>query len=237
MKYILGIFYVNRLDLLYQAVYSIRHCWPHTVVIDNSEGRDLRRDHTLSSTVSVYEPPVPLSHSQSQNMLQKWGAERHCDAVLYMHNDAEAHEGTPEALLAALAAWQREGRRWGIAFTNLDTLAAYHMEAVRAAGPWDMYLPMYFSDQDWYRRVGLAGYETMYTGLGVTHHNDGASTVKSDPLLTHIHQVTFPLYFRYYEMKWGGVLGQETYLLPFGHYPLNPVQDYLGMFAERTEPQ
>jgi len=227
VKVIVGIFYVNRLDLLYRAVGSIRHCWPHTVVIDNSPGQELRRNPGLSSMVTVYVPPVPLSHSQSQNLLQYWGAERNCDAVLYMHSDAEAHEGTPEAFLAMLERWLQEGHRWGIAFTNLDTLAAFRMEAVKAAGPWDTELPMYFSDQDWYRRVLLSGYEIAHTGLGVTHHNDGASTVKSDPYLTLLHQVTFPLYHSYYQRKWGGTLGQESYILPFGQYPVNPVPNYL----------
>ncbi|WCR24893.1 hypothetical protein L3476_16040 [Paenibacillus thiaminolyticus] len=155
------------------------------------------------------------------------GAERNCDAVFYMHNDAEAHEGTPEALLAMLNRWLQERPRWGVAFTHLDTLAAFRMEAVKAAGPWDTELPMYFSDQDWYRRVLLSGYEIAHTGLGVTHHNDGASTVKSDPYLTLLHQVTFPLYYSYYQRKWGGPLGQETYILPFNQYPVNPVPNYL----------
>ncbi|EJW19289.1 glycosyltransferase family 2 protein [Paenibacillus alvei] len=227
MNYILGIFYVNRLDLLVQALASIQPCWPHTVVIDNSSSRDLRRETSLSSIVSIYEPPIPFSHSQSQNMLQKWGAERNCDAVLYMHSDAEALKGVPEALLSTIAAWQQVGYKWGIAFTNLDTLAAFQMEAIKTAGPWDTLLPMYFSDQDWYRRVVLSGYPIIHTGLQVTHHNTGASTVKSDPLLSHLHQVTYPLYQRYYEIKWGGSLGQETYQLPFNHFPLNPVDHYL----------
>lgn len=227
MKYMLGIFYVNRLDLLYRAIASIQPYWPHTVIIDNSDSHDLRHEAALSSIVAIYEPPVPFSHSQSQNMLHRWGAERQCDAVLYMHSDAEAHEGVPDAFFTTLAAWQQAGHRWGVSFTNLDTLAAFHMDAIKAAGPWDTLLPMYFSDQDWYRRVVLAGYPIVPTGLGVTHHNAGASTVKSNPLLTHLHHVTFPLYHQYYETKWGGTLGKETYHRPFNQFPLNPVDNYL----------
>lgn len=227
MKYILGIFYVNRLDLLYRAVASMKPCWTHTVIIDNSDNRDLRRESALSSIVSIYEPPVPFSHSQSQNMLHRWGAERQCDAVLYMHSDAEAHEAVPDALLSSITAWQQEGQQWGIAFTNRDTLAAYHMKAIQVAGPWDTLLPMYFSDQDWYRRVVLSGYPIVHTGLEVIHHNDGASTIKSNPLLTHLHHVTFPFYYQYYEAKWGGALEQEKYIIPFNQFPLNPVPHYL----------
>ncbi|MGG0811740.1 hypothetical protein [Paenibacillus alvei] len=142
-----------------------------------------------------------------------------------MYSDAEAHEGVPNALLSLVAAWKQEGRRWGITFTNLDTLAAYHMEAIKINCRPVGYAAT--DDQDWYRRVALTGYPILQTGLEVIHHNDGASTVTSNPLLTYLHGVTFPLYHQYYETKWGGTLRQEQYAYPFNHFPLNPVPNYL----------
>ena len=54
-------------------------------------------------------------------------AERSCDSLIYMHNDAEAAPGTPERFLATLEEAVAAGRRWGVAFTRYDTLAAVSM--------------------------------------------------------------------------------------------------------------
>ncbi|MCY9512562.1 glycosyltransferase family 2 protein [Paenibacillus apiarius] len=213
MRYIVGIPYVNRKDLLYRAIDSIRPYWGNTFVLDNSAERELKHDTGLSRSVTVYEPPVPLTFTQSMNWFQRVAAEREADAVFYMHNDAEAHPGTPEAFLGVLEDLMSSGRKWGLALTNFDALAAYNMEAVRAAGPWDTIFSSYFADIDYHRRLRLAGYDEVFTGLPVEHH--GSSTRKSDSRFNFIVDTTWPLYERYYELKWGGKMAQETYLTPF----------------------
>ncbi|MBN3523154.1 glycosyltransferase family 2 protein [Paenibacillus apiarius] len=213
MRYIVGIPYVNRKDLLYRAIDSIRPYWGNTFVLDNSAERELKHDTGLSRSVTVYEPPVPLTFTQSMNWFQRVAAEREADAVFYMHNDAEAHPGTPEAFLGVLEDLLSSGRKWGLALTNFDALAAYNMEAVRAAGPWDTIFSSYFADIDYHRRLRLAGYDEVFTGLPVEHH--GSSTRKSDSRFNFIVDTTWPLYERYYELKWGGKMAQETYLTPF----------------------
>ncbi|WP_019421432.1 glycosyltransferase family 2 protein [Paenibacillus sp. OSY-SE] len=213
MRYIVGIPYVNRRDLLYRAIDSIRPYWGHIFVLDNSAERELKHDTGLSRSVTVYEPPVPLTFTQSMNWFQRVAAEREADAVFYMHTDAEAHPGTPEAFLGVLEELQSSGRKWGLALTNFDALAAYNMEAVRAAGPWDTIFSSYFADIDYHRRLRLAGYDEVFTGLPVEHH--GSSTRKSDSRFNFIVDTTWPLYERYYELKWGGKMAQETYMTPF----------------------
>ncbi|WP_195576404.1 glycosyltransferase family 2 protein [Paenibacillus sp. 1001270B_150601_E10] len=98
--------------------------------------------------VRVIEPPIPLAHSQSQNLLHRLGAEHQADMVIYMHNDAEAHPHTPEQLLHWVEHLHLHKIRWGVLFTLLDTLSAFNMEAICEIGPWDPNLPMYFSDTD-----------------------------------------------------------------------------------------
>ncbi len=211
MRYLHGIPFVNREDLLSLAVASARPLWPHTIIVDNSAGGLSPADWP----VAVLRPSLPLSFSQTMNLLQAEAAARSCDALLFMHNDAEAAAGTPERLLAALAEAHEARRRWGVAFTNYDTLAAFNTEAVACAGAWDTTLPQYFADNDYYRRLRLAGYEELCTGLPVTHHNDASSTVKSDPWRGHHNGVTFPLYAGYYAAKWGGAPGGESFDWPF----------------------
>ncbi|NMM51810.1 glycosyltransferase family 2 protein [Paenibacillus aquistagni] len=213
MKYLVGIPYVNRIDLLHRAIHSVPVYWPHTVVLDNSPARELRQASWLQQVVTVVEPLVPLTFVQSMNAFQRMAAEREADAVFYMHNDAEAHPGTPEKFLEVLSSLQAAGKKWGIALTNFDALAAYNMEAVRAAGPWDTVFSSYFADIDYHRRLRLAGYEEVFTGLPVEHH--GSSTRKSDSKVNFMVDVTWPLYERYYELKWGGKMAEERYHTPF----------------------
>lgn len=211
MKFLLGIPYVNRPDLLRLAVASVRPFHARTVIIDNSEQGLFPADWP----VEVLRPSVPLTFSQTMNLLQNLAFERGCEALLSMHNDAEAEAGTCERLLAIIEESFRTERRWGVIFTHYDTLAAFSMEMVAAVGPWDTTLPQYFADNDYYRRVRLLGFETIDTGLPVTHHHNASSTVKSDPWLGWINGVTYPLHGQYYAAKWGGGAGRETYASPF----------------------
>ena len=211
MRYLLGIPFVNREDLLSLAVASVRALWPHTIIVDNSPGGLSPADWP----VAVLRPSLPLTFSQSMNLLQGEAAARSCDALLFMHNDAEAAVGTPERLLAVIEEAGGAGRKWGAAFTNYDTFAAFNAEAVACAGAWDTTLPQYFADNDYYRRLRLAGYEELCTGLPVAHHNGASSTVKSDPWRGHHNGVTFPIYAGYYAAKWGGPPGGETFDWPF----------------------
>jgi predicted O-methyltransferase YrrM len=214
---------VNRPDLLALAVESVRPLWGHTIIIDNSDNG--LRAHEWP--VPIVRPPLPLTFSQTMCLLEREASRRGCDAVLFMHNDAEAAPETPERLLALVAEAQAARRRWGAFFTNYDTLAALSLEAARAVGGWDMTLPQYFSDNDYYRRLRLAGYEIVETALAVTHHNGASSTVKSEPRRAFLNGVTFPLYEGYYAAKWGGPPGGETFDWAFDGAHMNAFIDHL----------
>lgn len=223
MNYLLAIPYVNRPDLLEKAVRSVRYFWPHTMIIDNS---DAGLDPAVWP-VPVLRPSVPLTFSQTMNLIQRMATERACDFYFFMHNDAEAGESTAERLLAIVEQSVTSGQRWGVAFTHYDTLAAVNMAMVREVGRWDTNLPQYYADNDYYRRVRLAGYEMIDTGLEVAHHNGASSTIKSDPRLGYLNGVTIPLYSQYYAAKWGGGSGAETYDWPFDGAPLISFVHYL----------
>lgn len=223
MNYLLAIPYVNRPDLLEKAVRSVQYFWPHTTIIDNSDaGLD-----PSAWPVQLVRPSVPLTFSQTMNLVQRMATDQSCDFYFFMHNDAEAGEGTPERLLAVVEQAVTSGQRLGVAFTAYDTLAAMNMTMVREVGRWDTNLPQYYADNDYYRRVRLAGYEMLYTDLEVTHHNGASSTIKSDPRLGYINGVTHPLYSQYYSAKWGGDSGAETYDWPFDGAPLISFVHYL----------
>lgn len=158
--------------MLEKAVGSVRYFWPHTTIIDNSEaGLD-----PSAWPVPLVRPSVPLTFSQTRNLSRRMALGQSCDFYFYMHNDAEAAEGTPERLLALGEQAVTSGQRWGVLFTDYDTFAALSMPTAREVGGWDTNLPQYYADVEYYRRVRLAGHEVTYTGLEVAHTN-GARAV------------------------------------------------------------
>jgi GT2 family glycosyltransferase len=211
MRFLLGIPVVSRTDLLIRALQSVRPLWPHTLVIDNSES-GLAPE---AWPVPILRPPVPLTFAQTMNLLSRFAVERECDAMLFMHDDAEAVRDTAERLVAIVDEAVTVERRWGVAFTRYDCLAALSTRMIREVGEWDTVLPQYFSDCDYYRRVRLAGFELIETGLPVVHVDQGSNTLRSDPRREFLNRVTMPLYAMYYSSKWGGRPGQEKFALPF----------------------
>ncbi|CAM6006565.1 unnamed protein product [Sphagnum balticum] len=133
---------------------------------------------------------------------------------IFCHSDAVAGEGVAEKLLEEARNLTAQGRRWGVLWTHYDVLAAFNVVAFENIGGWDTILPQYYSDVDAYRRLLLAGWECIDTGLPVEHK--ASSTINSDSRLRFLNSVTFPMYGDYYRKKWGGTPGDETFNTPFG---------------------
>jgi hypothetical protein len=215
MRFLLGIPYVNRPDLLRLALNSVRTLWPWTIIIDNSDTPELRIFQGSWPVPIFRVPGLPLTLSQTMNLLQAKALEQNCKAWFFMHSDAELAPQTAEILLGEARQAFDEKESWGVIFTKYDTFCCFNVSAMSAVGPWDTNLPQYFADNDYYRRVELAGYKIFEVGMGVTHHEGGSCTLRSDPMRTRLNGVTFPLYQKYYEATWGGPPGAEQFLQPF----------------------
>jgi predicted O-methyltransferase YrrM len=207
MKFLLGIPYVNSPELLARAVNSVCPLWSGTYIVDNSPNGLNWADWP----VEVLRPPVPLSLSQTVNLLARKGEQAEADVIFYMHHDAEAAGGACDRFISIVESALASHRPWGIAFTNYDSLAAFSAAAMRYVGPWDVSLPKPFAETDFYRRVRLAGYEALETGVAVQHPNDGGSTLLADGGLAFLNAATFPFHRQYYHNKWGGPLHRETF--------------------------
>jgi hypothetical protein len=207
---VLGVPYVNRQDLLHRAIDSLQPLWAQpTIIIDNSVDGLPQAEYP----VLILRPPVPLSVSQTQNWLVRRALEGGDVAYATMHTDAAALPGTPEKLAMLIDALCQEGRRWGSIMTNEDALVVFSAGMLQEVGLWDTVLPQYFADTDFYRRIALAGYERVESGLPVLH--EVSATIKSDPWLMFLNHQTFPLYEQYFAAKWGGKKGQESFVRPF----------------------
>lgn len=220
MKYIVGIPYRNRIDLLRDAINSIKCFWDNLVLIDNSGCQELSTQD-FGKDFLIIEPIVPLTFTQSQNAFIRIANEKACDFYMYMHTDAVAENGTPEKLLELIQQLFDAKRNWGelltdeVAGPHVDLLAAYNMEAVNNVGLYDTVFPDYFTDCDYHRRMIIKGYELINSELKLIHQNGGNNTIKSDYMLKSLKNRKDVLYRHYYIAKWGGDPGREIYTIPF----------------------
>jgi hypothetical protein len=207
-SYLTLIPYVNGLDLLKRALFSIQYMWPRTLVVDNSEGEPLVLE---GLPIAIHRPEVPLGFSQTQNLFQQFAFKAGADVFFFMHSDAQALEGTPEKLLDYVA---KLTGKWGVVFTNYDALCCFNTAAVRDTGPWDWRgLPWYMADCDYYRRLACRGYRVVDSSLPV-HHVQSQTRV-ADRLMEVIVTLEMEMAKQYYLIKWGGPRDQEKFREPF----------------------
>jgi hypothetical protein len=203
---------VNRFDLLENAIANCIDLHEDLTIIDNSPGSGgIVKDDP--SEIKIFRPPVPFTFAQSMNWMLHDARDRGKAFCVYMHSDSLVPPGACLALLDYGRQIVASGRSWGLLWTFYDIMAAYNPQMLDVIGEWDTNFPDYFGDNDWTHRINLASYECINTGIKVGHV--GSQTINSDPLLKHITSIKFPLYRQYYEQKWGGIPGKETFVSPF----------------------
>lgn len=217
--------FVNRPDLLVQVVNATTVLHDDFTIIDNSPN-GIVRDITVpvgngvvrwTPHVKVYRPSVPLIFTQTMNWLLGEALRRGKTYCVSMHNDAVIPEGAVEKLLEFARDVNSQKERWGVIYTHYDVLCVYNPKVYADIGGWDHNFQWYFSDNDYFRRMDLAGWERLNTGIEVGHL--ASSTIKSDPYLNFVNGITFPLVRQYYRAKWGGDPGEERLNHPFGVLP------------------
>jgi GT2 family glycosyltransferase len=136
------------------------------------------------------------------------------DVAIIVHDDVVLEEGTGEELVAALdyldmaMAFDKDhpetqSQSNAFCFTITPKL-------VEKIGYFDEGFEKYLlEDMDYFRRIELAGLIAKSV-TGVTHYG-GISARK---LMPNEHEIWVQNYVRYV-IKWGGVVGEEKFLLPF----------------------
>jgi GT2 family glycosyltransferase len=89
-------------------------------------------------------------------------------------------------------------------------------ECVEKIGYFDEnFWPAYFEDNDYHYRIKLAGFKAIKTTRSVYFHF-GSQTIKNDEKTRVISNRNYLKNQKYFEKKWGGLPGKETYKTPFG---------------------
>lgn len=195
---IVHIFHRVDVEMTRRAMQSVKDAGYVPSIIDNSDNYDFQLDGATRLSPHMY------SFAAMHNWM--------CDTLghyYWMHNDVEAPKETFDALREAV---RTRKENTGIVFADYDRLCWFDTKAIKDAGWWDLRLPQYFSDNDIYRRVRLAGWEIQDLNLPLTHH---ASSTLKDPHHRMMNDQTFSLYATYYARKWGGIPDYETFQTPF----------------------
>jgi hypothetical protein len=244
MKYKLHIQYVNGEELLRNAVASVKdigniHIW--------ADGCPPGTPPVVAGAMVHSMPPMHRATSQNTTFHASWDD----DVCFYMHHDGRAKPGVAKKFLEFTEAAFRSGEKWGIIYSHYDVLCAFNMKAVREVGFWDDAFYHYVIDNDYYRRLRLAGYKELEFGEeGVEHI--GSATVGTDPLFKYRVDFMHDSDRAYYIKKWGGKhadlfhrwsrdanptgQGQERFLIPFQDFVEKPVRRAPGVAPPRFIP-
>lgn len=79
------------------------------------------------------------------------------------------------------------------------------------------FMPAYHEDNDYHRRLQLAGFGYKIFGVNVPFLHYGSATLNNNPRLRETWPAKFAACQTYYLRKWGGMPGSEVYQMPFQH--------------------
>lgn len=199
---------LKRFDLLYDCVWSALAgtvAPDRVLIIDNSGGAC---------------PPIPGAEvvlgRQPQSVARAWNdAVRATEGHIILSNDdlvfasdtiaqllAVVHADPHAGIVSTL-----EGQRFCLFWLNR---AAY-----AAVGPFDeRFSPAYFEDNDYHRRLTLAGWTSPCAYTEVKHEHSATMKAVVPRERETVHHARFRACQRFYIEKWGGLPGREIYTEP-----------------------
>lgn len=195
MNYLHFIPHVNRIDLTSIAINSVSNILHNTIIIDNSNDSEFTKFVSKNNKFHVLTPPVPLSTSQTFNLIRKIAIERHLDFITFMHNDCEVITKYGDLMMIDCAKDLFSNQNNSVGFIhynntcsdkkqNDDLFCAFKTEMLVDVGEWDwICFPFYFMDTDYFRRMDKKGWRTFtIENLDCKHLEESANTIKADKL-------------------------------------------------------
>jgi GT2 family glycosyltransferase len=205
MKLIIGIPTINRADLLNEALANYFEDFKNTeiVICDNGKQEIITRERNFV----IYRPENNLGVSGSWNMIMDYAEKVKATHVLMLNDDI--YLGKSEEEVNAIV------RLWNPEFlcTELNWCSfILSVNAYLKVGKFDEnFFPAYFEDNDYFRRMQLAGVTIIVNPMlnPVVYRN--SMTIQKTPELNN----GFEKNRQYYISKWGGQPTQETFSTPF----------------------
>lgn len=234
MKIVVGCPTYKRFDLCVQMIKSaaLGNVQPDAfIIIDNSSGEFSRycqeNDIVLSKSVNIINAPYNLGVATSWNAIIKIVQNNSPDALLVVINDDILfHSDTLELMVNAALNDHLENNCYqsvycagGIAAPNAFSLFLVHPRTfLDTIGPFDeSFWPAYYDDNDCHWRMKMKKLDLIrVANATATHMEEGSATLKSyTPEERARHDHEFNRNSELYLMKWGGMPGNERFIVPF----------------------
>jgi GT2 family glycosyltransferase len=205
MKLIIGIPTINRADLLNEALANYFEDFKNTeiVICDNGKQEIITRERNFV----IYKPENNLGVSGSWNMIMDYAEKVKGTHVLMLNDDIYLGK-SEEEINAIIRLWKPE-----FLCTELNWCSfILSVDAYLKVGKFDeKFFPAYFEDNDYFRRMLLAGVTITTNAMlnPVIYRN--SMTIQKTPELNS----GFEKNRQYYISKWGGQPTQETFSTPF----------------------
>jgi GT2 family glycosyltransferase len=205
MKLIIGIPTINRADLLNEALANYFEDFKDTeiVICDNGKQDIITRERNFV----LYKPEQNLGVSGSWNMIMDYADKVNGTHVLILNDDIYLGK-SQEEINTIIRLWKPE-----FICTELNWCSfILSVEAYKKVGKFDEnFFPAYFEDNDYFRRMQLAGVTIIVNPMlnPVVYRN--SMTIQKTPELNN----GFEKNRQYYISKWGGQPTQETFGTPF----------------------
>lgn len=207
----------------------------HEGVIEVASALGRRDDVTLYD----YRENRGLSRSWNEGMIAAYAGG--ADTVAIINDDCALGEGD----LDSMAIWARgmDSKPGIVSAWGYDARANEHKSlgyscfiltpiALERVGCFDENIyPIYFEDNDYARRLALAGLAHVHLDRVTNVIHGGSSAIHADPELMIQNHKTFEANKAYYLRKWGGMPHHEQYEHPFNNAGLS---EYIDPSARAT---
>lgn len=209
---VIGIPYISREDLLVRLLDSIpSDAYEQIHIIDNSP--DGLSPEFVDMVGMQVKPNVLISR-----MHANLGVGASWNLIMHLHQDERWWAIFNADIVVdgeKLAKLERAMRIHDIVYLA-DGMSAFGIRAtcIQKVGWFDTnYVPAYCEDIDYDYRCRLMGVHIENLKEDVQHF--GSATLKDSVHYQRENGQSYPANRKYYEAKWGGFVGQETYTTPF----------------------
>ena len=160
--------------------------WRNVILIDNSPGKlAVKKQSWLAANyhpmiISIVPTSSLLSFSHLQNLFFTMAEQSGCRVYSWSHMDIfllpfqedwNIYQRSRSSISSSPNAYKKyldsiyhvntTEQNWGLIFYAYDWLTAVRTEAFKSNGPFDVAIPQYKADCDYYNRLRLKGYQTI----------------------------------------------------------------------------
>jgi GT2 family glycosyltransferase len=214
---VLGVPTLNRYDLCAKLVASAFGGTrpPDLVVVVDNGGRF---GWAHDGSVEILRPGRNLGVGPSWNLLARRHLKSQDDQLLICGDDVTLHPDAVEKLVATMVKTNAD-----LTCPEPTRSTMYQMFSCFLVRPSlfekvgyfdEMFWPAYFEDNDFHRRMKLAGAAEAIAPCGYDHLNSGTMQKYTKDELEKHHE-RFRVCRDYYIEKWGGLPGAERFTVPF----------------------